>query len=155
MKPEEILALRKVFDMDGGTFAKLMNVDARTIARWESGVAGPTGSAESVMRALEEVLRLSPHREEIIRFVRDATAVGGLSYLLLKLFERVLKPVDERAVWKQACARSEQLRPQLEQAAVTLGLEGKLNEDALEQRKHGYVAGYQDGYKEGFSDAKK
>ena len=76
--------------MDITQFAKLLSVDNRTIRRWESGESGPTGTANSVLLAIKERLEKNPyHSECFAAFVAKASAVGGLPYLFLKLFEYV------------------------------------------------------------------
>jgi DNA-binding transcriptional regulator YiaG len=86
----EIQALRHRMGLDPAGFAKVVGVDARTVARWELGAAHPTGAAEAVLFALREKLNKDPaHAEKVIAFIVGAAAVGGLAYLLVKLLDEV------------------------------------------------------------------
>ena len=89
MTSEQVLELRRRLRLTQAVFAKLLNVDVRTAARWESGSTTPTGAAEAVMIAISTRLDAEPSEaDEFIRFVVAALAIGGLTYLLLKLFEK-------------------------------------------------------------------
>ncbi len=86
----EIQALRVRLGLDPAGFAKLVGVDARTVSRWELGIARPTGAAEAVLSALREKLDKDPAKaEKVIAFIVGAAAVGGLAYLLIKLLDEV------------------------------------------------------------------
>jgi len=93
--PDEIRALRERLRLDPSGFAKLLGVDARTVARWEAGLAAPTGAAEAVMTGLREKLDKDPgEAEQIIKFIVGAVAVGGLAYLLIKLLDEIFDESD-------------------------------------------------------------
>jgi DNA-binding XRE family transcriptional regulator len=87
--PGQIRQLRERLTMDQSAFAKLVGVDGRTVARWESNRAQPTGAAEAVMNGLRETLDSDPADEAgIIKFIVATAAVGGLAYLLVKLLTK-------------------------------------------------------------------
>ena len=74
--------------MDSTQFAKLLDVDVRTVQRWETDLAKPTGAAEAVLIGIREKLDRDPKTaDQVIKFVLAAAAVGGLAYLLIKLFD--------------------------------------------------------------------
>jgi transcriptional regulator with XRE-family HTH domain len=85
---DQINSLRQTLRMDVASFARLAGVDARTITRWETGAARPTGSAEAVLNGLQESLASSTDTEELIDLLVKAAAVGGLAYLLVKLLSK-------------------------------------------------------------------
>lgn len=85
-----IRALRDRLGMDPASFAKLLGVDARTVRRWESGDARPTGSADAVLCGIEESLDKDPRTAgKLVKLLAGAAAVGGLAYVLVKLFDHV------------------------------------------------------------------
>lgn len=92
MTSSEILKLRSHLKLDVPTFARVCGVDQRTVTRWESGSAAPTGAALAVLLALKEKLsRTTPDKQaEFINFVSGAAAIGGLAFLLIKLFDSLL-----------------------------------------------------------------
>lgn len=74
--------------MEPAQFASLLGVDLRTAHRWETGEAKPTGAAEAVMTGLRESLDKRPDAgPALAKFVLGAAAVGGLAYLIVKLFD--------------------------------------------------------------------
>jgi transcriptional regulator with XRE-family HTH domain len=82
--------LRQQLGMDAAAFAKLMGVDARTVRRWESGEARPTGSAEAVMSGIDESLAKDPSFASVlVGILVGAAAVGGLAYVLVKLIDHL------------------------------------------------------------------
>jgi transcriptional regulator with XRE-family HTH domain len=90
--PDQISSLRERLGMEVVEFAKLLGVDARTVRRWESGDARPTGSAEAVMNGISAGLDRDPATaEKIISMLAGAAAVGGLAYLIVKLLELIEK----------------------------------------------------------------
>jgi transcriptional regulator with XRE-family HTH domain len=88
--PNDIQALRDRLGMTVADFARLLGVDARTVRRWESGDARPTGSAEAVMSGIAESLDKDPDfAGELVKVLVAAAAVGGLAYVLVKLIDRI------------------------------------------------------------------
>jgi len=86
----DIRRLRQRFGLEAADFAKLLGVDVRTIYRWESGSAQPSGAAEAVMNGLREKLQKDPSgADAVIKFLVGAAAVGGLAYLIVKLLDSV------------------------------------------------------------------
>ncbi|HYO51706.1 helix-turn-helix domain-containing protein [Archangium sp.] len=84
----EIRELRERLRMEPAQFASLLGVDLRTAQRWETGEARPTGAAEAVMTGLRESLDKRPEAgPALAKFVLGAAAVGGLAYLIVKLFD--------------------------------------------------------------------
>ena len=86
--PDDVRHLRLKLGMDVPEFARLMGVDARTVVRWESGKASPKGAAEAVMTGLREALDRDT-ADQVVKFVLGAAAVGGVAYLLVKLFDHL------------------------------------------------------------------
>jgi transcriptional regulator with XRE-family HTH domain len=82
----EIKALRERFGVDRAAFARMLGVDTRTVFRWESGESEASGSALAILVAFREALK-TDDANAIVEFVKDAVAIGGLSYLLLKLLK--------------------------------------------------------------------
>lgn len=88
----EIQELRARLRMEPAQFAALLGVDPRTIQRWEAAEARPTGTAEAVMVGLRESLDKHPEAcSSLTRIICDASAVGGLAYLIVKLFDHVVE----------------------------------------------------------------
>lgn len=96
MNPSEVQALRTQLKLDVAGFAKVCGVDQRTVLRWEAGTATPTGAALAVLLALREKLsRTTPDKQqEFVNFVIGAAAIGGLAFLLIKLFDML---VDDKS----------------------------------------------------------
>lgn len=87
-----VLALRKELDLSLLGFSKLLNTDPRTLQRWENGQTTPSGTAQAVIAALTEALNTSPlERKATIEFIKNANAVGGISYILVKLLRSHLE----------------------------------------------------------------
>ncbi len=82
----EIQWLRKELRMSTAVFGRLMNVDNRTVANWEKNKSLPNAAPEAVLIGLVHVLKDSPDIKSDIEFIRSASSVGGLSYLIIKLF---------------------------------------------------------------------
>lgn len=83
-----VIALRRRFGVDRTEFARILGVDARSVARWEAGHAQPSGSSEAVLNALREQLDSDPaNAERVVEFVVKAAAIGGLAYLMVKLLK--------------------------------------------------------------------
>jgi len=75
-----------------------VGVDVRSVKRWESGDAQPSGAAESVLAALEEMLRRDPSAtDDLIALLAAAVTFGGLSYWLLQLLERMARTGEKPA----------------------------------------------------------
>lgn len=90
--PSTIQGLRRQLGLGQPGFARLVGVDARTVARWEAGTARPTGASEAVLSAMTEKLRRDPaDAEDVIAFLAGAAAIGGLAYLLIKLLDELPK----------------------------------------------------------------
>ena len=88
---KEVTAIRKSLGMEVPQFAKLLDVDARSVQRWETeNEARPTGPAEAVLIGIREKLESDPKSaDKVVKFVLAAAAVGGLAYLLIKLFDQL------------------------------------------------------------------
>lgn len=86
---QDVIELRELLDMNRAEFASILGVDSRTIARWEDGHAGPTGTSRAVLAAFREVLtRRSPDNVMAVQeTLRSAEKVGGLVYLLVYLLD--------------------------------------------------------------------
>lgn len=81
-----IIPLRDMLHMTEDEFCRLLNVDRRFLRRWEASGAAPHGVALQICAGLEEAVRRHPG-EAIIRYIRNASAVGGISYLLVLLLD--------------------------------------------------------------------
>lgn len=89
---EDIQSLRRQLRMEQMTFARMLGVDVRSVSRWETGSAGPSGAAEAVLIGLKEKLAKDPAEAEfVVSFIVSAVAVGGLAYLLIKLLDNATK----------------------------------------------------------------
>jgi len=84
--------IRVMLKMEKTEFAKLLNVDLRTVTKWEENRATPNASCEGVLLGLREVLVAYPNKVTEIRdYVRSASNVGGLPYLIIRLFQDSIK----------------------------------------------------------------
>lgn len=93
----EILDLRTRLNLGQAEFAKLVGVDVRTVSRWETGAAKPTGAAEAVLNAVREKLKSAKSPDaanDLIAFIVGAVAIGGLAYLLVKLLDSATEDND-------------------------------------------------------------
>ena len=87
-----VAELRSAFRMSRAEFASLIGVDTRSVSRWESDIARPTGAPKAVLVALREKLaRSGAERDLFIDYVRKASGVGGLSYFLVRLLDDALQ----------------------------------------------------------------
>ena len=87
---DQVKALREMFGLNKSSFARLLNIDVRTLTRWESGAASPSSTAASVMVGLSTGLwncTNSVDEAKLIKLIRRATEFGGLAYLLVNLFD--------------------------------------------------------------------
>jgi transcriptional regulator with XRE-family HTH domain len=83
-----IRRLRELLGMDDSGLCRLLNVDKRTLARWEASGGPFGGTGFQVCAGLEEAFLRHPERSVFLAsYIRTASAVGGLSYLLVKMFE--------------------------------------------------------------------
>jgi len=97
---ERTKALRDKFGLSQFDFAQVIGADVRSVVRWEAGASQPSGSAKEIMIALEIGISKESMRENLVKLVTDASAIGGLAvggltvgglgFLLLTLFEAAL-----------------------------------------------------------------
>ena len=93
---EEVTSFRQALSLDVADFAKAVGVEPRTVSRWETGAARPTGPAEAVLNALREKIRQSPgSKSKVIAMLAGAVALGGLSYLIFKLLDLAISDEGE------------------------------------------------------------
>lgn len=86
----DIQSLRQRLGLDPPGFARLLGVDARTVTRWESGAARPTGASEAVLAAVQQKLNKDPaDADHVIAFLVGAAAIGGLAYMMVRLLDEV------------------------------------------------------------------
>jgi predicted transcriptional regulator len=83
---DDVAELRSRLGLGVGDFAKLVGVDPRSVHRWESGAARPTGTAEAVLNGIREGLE-RPDGQRVATVIISAAAVGGLAYLLVRSLE--------------------------------------------------------------------
>lgn len=62
--PDQLKKLRERMNLSKVEFAKLLGVEARTVARWENGTARPTGAAEAFLSGLREKLHKDPSQAD-------------------------------------------------------------------------------------------
>jgi len=87
----EIIALRHRLGLERAAFARITGTDVRTVTRWETGACEPSGTSLSVLTGIREALDQHPERAEaMVRYIARAAAMGGLSYLLVKLLSAVV-----------------------------------------------------------------
>lgn len=79
----EIRDLRTALALTEPQLARLLDVDPRSIARWESGSTEPTASARAVLVGLRRALEENP--DHVREVVTDVLEVGGLGLLIEKL----------------------------------------------------------------------
>jgi transcriptional regulator with XRE-family HTH domain len=85
--------LRALLHMTEEEFCRLLNTDLRTLRRWEAHQTVPGGAALQTIAGLEEAIRRHPERSDfLVDYIRSASAVGGLSYLLVRLFDDLTSP---------------------------------------------------------------
>jgi transcriptional regulator with XRE-family HTH domain len=93
--------LRSLLRMTEEEFCRLLNTDLRTLRRWEAHQSTPGGAALQTLAGLEEAIRRHPERSDfLVEYIRSASAVGGLSYLLVRLFDDLSTPW-----WSEAMSR--------------------------------------------------
>lgn len=86
--PDDVKSMRRRLNLSQAEFAKLLGVDVRSVSRWENGESKPTGAAEAVMAGLKEKLDRDPDStQKIVSAIAAAVAIGGLAYLIIKLFD--------------------------------------------------------------------
>lgn len=93
------MTLRSKLNMTEEEFCRLLNIDLRTLRRWEAHQAGPAGAALQTLAGLEEALRRHPERSDfLVEYIRSSSAVGGLAYLLVRLFDDLTSPWWQDAI---------------------------------------------------------
>lgn len=80
----DVRELRKTLGLSRPDFAQLVGVDMRTVIRWETGAATPSGAAEAVITGLATALA-NDEEGEVLDMLVKAAAIGGLAYLLITL----------------------------------------------------------------------
>jgi DNA-binding XRE family transcriptional regulator len=87
---EEIQAVRQKLNLGTDDFARLLSVDERSVVRWEAGTVRPVGSADALICALHEVLQRYPDRRPALsEYLRAASRVGGMAYVLIRAMEEM------------------------------------------------------------------
>jgi putative transcriptional regulator len=88
---QEIKELREKLGMSQVEFARSVGADARSVSRWESGTAKPSGSSLEVMNAIDATFKRNQDRaSDVAGIVFGAMAVGGLGFLIVSLLEQAL-----------------------------------------------------------------
>jgi len=81
--------------MSPAEFARLLNVDVRSVYRWESGESTPSGTAESVLLGIRQAMAAGTDKvANALAIVGGLAVLGGLGLLVHKLIE-VLSASDE------------------------------------------------------------
>lgn len=89
---KEVRQVRATLKFNVRDFARLLNVDQRSVNRWEAGSASPSGTAHEIITALNEQFLAHPETtEHIVKLVNSTTRVGGLGFLLIQLFKSELE----------------------------------------------------------------
>ena len=85
---DEIREIREHMRMSRAEFARLLNVDARSVYRWENGESVPSGSAESVLLGVRQALSTRNDKvTKALAVIGGLAALGGLGLLINKLIE--------------------------------------------------------------------
>lgn len=84
MTPERIVALRKTLGMCASDFARVFNVDVRSVKRWEMGQAHPVAAGEALLMALEESIKKAGPASERARSFATFAASFGLAAAMVK-----------------------------------------------------------------------
>ncbi len=87
MDAMQIRNLRKQLKMNEVEFARLLNVDGRSVSNWEKGKTAPNASAVAIMRAFNELFDRSGVVPRIVNYISSKSEFGGLSYFLFSLME--------------------------------------------------------------------
>jgi DNA-binding XRE family transcriptional regulator len=86
--PSHVIGLRHRLGVERAAFARIAGVDNRTVVRWETGKAEPSGAPAAVLNGIREKLDSDPaNAARVVAYIVDASAVGGLAYLILKLLD--------------------------------------------------------------------
>ena len=51
--PNEIVSIRKKFNMSRGVFARLLHTSSRTLENWEQGRSAPNGQAVTLLKLVQ------------------------------------------------------------------------------------------------------
>jgi len=90
MDSKDIAFVRSELEMSIELFAKLLNVDARSVVSWEAGKSGPGSAAKAVIIGLREtIVKGTHHKSRIVEFTKSSANVGGLAYLIVRLFDNL------------------------------------------------------------------
>lgn len=73
-------------------FARLFNVDGRTVTKWETGKCKPNGASEGIFYGIHgfiELYRDNPERvKQAGKYIKDRTSIS-LAYMLICLLEAI------------------------------------------------------------------
>ena len=75
--------------MNPSEFAKLLNVNARSVSNWETGASKPNAAAEGVLIGIWETMKVDHLKGVVREYANSAAAVGGLAYLIIRLFKGI------------------------------------------------------------------
>ena len=53
ISPDEIIGIRKKFNMSRGVFARLLHTSSRTLENWEQGRSAPNGQAVTLLKLVQ------------------------------------------------------------------------------------------------------
>lgn len=95
-----MIPLRARLDVDVVTFARIVGADARSVRRWEAGLARPSGSSAAVIGGLTEALDRDPG---VAVLLRTAGRIG-LAYLIVRLAERQAAPITSSSPAEQSAS---------------------------------------------------
>lgn len=83
-----VAKLRERLDFKLAEFAEFLNIDVRTLVSWETGATEPNGTGRAIVAGLNEALNTTEENQKaLIKFICAANEVGGISYLLVRLFD--------------------------------------------------------------------
>lgn len=92
LTPGDVMALRAAYSLTQSELAALVDVDARTVLRWEHGTAVPGGPAADLLWVLDRAARSEPQRLALIALLGTVIVGGTLRELLALAFDTLLGP---------------------------------------------------------------
>lgn len=98
LSPERIAEIRHRAGLSQKEFAETFGVNRATVAKWEIGRRVPNEWHNHALRKFEEELNEAERRQQTREFVAGiagAVAVGGVGYLMAKLYSEATNDSNE------------------------------------------------------------